>query len=68
MGGALLVFVGMIIAATSLLIGALRGMPMPHLPGDILLGQGDGAVWVPVAGCLFLAFIFMMIIRALFRR
>ncbi len=51
--GKLLVLVGLFIAAIGLLV--MLGVPLGHLPGDIVIRRPGFTLYVPVATCVLIS-------------
>jgi hypothetical protein len=63
--GGLLIVVGLIIAGIGLVIWA--GVPLGHLPGDIVIRRGNATIYVPIVTCIVLSLLGTVLL-ALFRR
>jgi hypothetical protein len=65
MMGPLLLIVGLIVAGIGLVI--MAGVPLGHLPGDIVFRRGNTTVYIPIVTCIVLSLLITMLL-SLFRR
>jgi hypothetical protein len=63
--GLTLLVVGLIIAGIGLAI--MAGVPLGHLPGDILVRRGNTTFYFPIVTCLVLSLL-VTVLLSLFRR
>jgi hypothetical protein len=63
--GGLLIVVGLIIAGIGLVIWA--GVPLGHLPGDLVIRRGNATIYVPIVTCIVLSLL-VTVLLSLFRR
>jgi len=63
--GPLLLKVGLIIAGIGLVI--MAGVPLGHLPGDILIRRGNATFYFPIVTCIVLSLL-ATVLLSLFRR
>jgi hypothetical protein len=65
MMGPLLLIVGLIVAGIGLVI--MAGVPLGHLPGDIVFRRGNTTVYIPIVTCIVLSLL-ITVLLSLFRR
>jgi hypothetical protein len=65
MMGPLLLIVGLIVAGIGLVI--MAGVPLGHLPGDIVFRRGNTTVYIPIVTCIVLSLV-ITVLLSLFRR
>jgi hypothetical protein len=63
--GRLLLVLGLVIAATGLVV--MAGVPLGRLPGDIVIRRGNSTIYLPIVTCLVLS-VALSIVMALLRR
>lgn len=63
--GLTLLVVGLIMAGIGLAI--MAGVPLGHLPGDILIRRGDTTFYFPIVTCIVLSLLVTLLL-SLFRR
>ena len=63
--GRFLLVVGLVIAATGLVV--MAGVPLGRLPGDIVIRRGSTTIYLPIVTCLVLSLAFS-IVMAILRR
>jgi len=63
--GLLLLVVGLIIAGIGLVI--MAGIPLGHLPGDIVFRRGNTTIYIPIVTCIVLSLL-VTVLLSLFRR
>jgi Protein of unknown function (DUF2905) len=63
--GPLLIVVGLIIAGIGLVMVA--GVPLGHLPGDIVIRRGNSTFYFPIVTCLVLS-VLVTVLLSLFKR
>jgi hypothetical protein len=63
--GRFLLVVGLVIAATGLVV--MAGVPLGRLPGDIVIRRGHTTIYLPIVTCLALSIV-ISLVMALLRR
>ncbi len=61
--GKLLVLVGLFVAALGLLV--MLGVPLGHLPGDIVIRRPGFTLYVPVTTCILISVLLTIAFRLL---
>ncbi len=63
--GQLLLVVGLILAGIGLVV--MAGVPLGHLPGDIVFRRGNTTIYIPIVTCIVLSLLLTLLL-SLFRR